>query len=101
MRLHPLSVFFFFFFNFVIEGDGLYEGLDWLSKHLPKTPHHAPKKKIEARALVVGFDGAGKTTFLYHTKDELTGGLAAFVSEKITRRRSRPRNRQMVSMSKH
>eukprot|EP01083_Nonionella_stella_P246370 855455_1 len=46
-------------------GDGLYEGLDWISNTLNKL-------KIKSRygysILIVGLDSAGKTTFLYKLK---------------------------------
>ncbi|XP_022082126.1 uncharacterized protein LOC110974632 [Acanthaster planci] len=64
------------------SGDGLYEGLDWLSSHLKNTSKKRGAVtmgafaslfkglfgKKEMRILMVGLDAAGKTTILYKLK---------------------------------
>ncbi|XP_060065304.1 ADP-ribosylation factor 2-like [Ylistrum balloti] len=49
------------------SGDGLYEGLDWLSNQLKNAGKCLFGKK-EMRILMVGLDAAGKTTILYKLK---------------------------------
>ncbi|XP_074659046.1 uncharacterized protein LOC141911869 [Tubulanus polymorphus] len=55
------------------SGDGLYEGLDWLSNQLKNMGAFASLfkglfGKKEMRILMVGLDAAGKTTILYKLK---------------------------------
>ncbi|XP_022800474.1 ADP-ribosylation factor 1-like [Stylophora pistillata] len=59
------------------SGDGLYEGLDWLSTQLKKASNMGSVfgklfsglfGKKEMRILMVGLDAAGKTTILYKLK---------------------------------
>uniref|UniRef100_A0A3Q7F8Z7 ADP-ribosylation factor 1 n=2 Tax=Pentapetalae TaxID=1437201 RepID=A0A3Q7F8Z7_SOLLC len=50
------------------SGEGLYEGLDWLSNNIANKLFSRLFAKKEMRILMVGLDAAGKTTILYKLK---------------------------------